>query len=268
MGIDPDEKYLDKANELVEEALSLNPRLSKAYFVRSGIQETRGELRETFISIMRAIELDPYDSESLMMISFMYSLVGRPELAKPYAAKAITIDPLNPIAYWGDWWIHTSEGKLDLVLENTTKMYSLDNDNIISAHAYALSLIINNRIKEANEVYDKFINAYLDSQFAQLFQGYRYAINNDYEKASQSITPELIKAAEMDHLWAYMIAQFYSMIGEKDKAVDFLERATRDVFINYPLFAKYDPLLENIRGEDRFKNLMKRVKKEWENFKI
>jgi hypothetical protein len=29
---------------------------------------------------------------------------------------------------------------------------------------------------------------------------------------------------------------------------------------------EYDPLLENIRGEERFKKLMKRIKHEWENF--
>jgi hypothetical protein len=36
--------------------------------------------------------------------------------------------------------------------------------------------------------------------------------------------------------------------------------------VNYPFFAEIDPLLENIRGEERFKKLMERVKYEWENF--
>ena len=32
--------------------------------------------------------------------------------------------------------------------------------------------------------------------------------------------------------------------------------------------AKNDPFLENIRGEPRFKKLMERVKREWENFEV
>ena len=72
----------------------------------------------------------------------------------------------------------------------------------------------------------------------------------------------------MDHLIAWQLADVYSMIGGNNKALEQLERATKDVFINYPLFAKYDPLLANIRGEPRFKELMKRVKYEWENFKV
>lgn len=39
-------------------------------------------------------------------------------------------------------------------------------------------------------------------------------------------------------------------------------------FINYPFFSKIDPFLENIRGDERFKKLIERVKREWENFEI
>jgi hypothetical protein len=36
--------------------------------------------------------------------------------------------------------------------------------------------------------------------------------------------------------------------------------------INYPLMNGLDPFLANIRGEERFKKLMERVKYEWEHF--
>jgi hypothetical protein len=58
------------------------------------------------------------------------------------------------------------------------------------------------------------------------------------------------------------------LIGEKNEAIDLLERATKDIFINYPFFSKIDPFLENIRGEERFKKLMEQVKYEWENFEV
>ena len=37
---------------------------------------------------------------------------------------------------------------------------------------------------------------------------------------------------------------------------------------NYPLMNELDPFLASIRGEERFKKLMKRVKKEWEHFEV
>jgi hypothetical protein len=51
-------------------------------------------------------------------------------------------------------------------------------------------------------------------------------------------------------------------------SLEFLENAVNRGLINYPLISEIDPLLENIRGEERFKKLMERVKYEWENFEV
>ena len=140
-GIYPDVKNLDKADKYIDEALKLNSTFSRAHLVKGYIYETRGMLKDSFESIKKAIKLDPNDAESLTVIAFMYSMVGKPDLAKPYAAKAVKIDPLNPLMYYGDWLIHLSEGKLELALEDVRKMYGLDNDNIASAAAYANTLV-------------------------------------------------------------------------------------------------------------------------------
>jgi hypothetical protein len=42
----------------------------------------------------------------------------------------------------------------------------------------------------------------------------------------------------------------------KDKAFAWLENAVDRGFINYPFISEYDPFLEKIRGEPRFKKLM------------
>ena len=52
----------------------------------------------------------------------------------------------------------------------------------------------------------------------------------------------------------------------KDKSLEFLEQAVDNGFINYPLMAEKDPLLESVRGTEKFKKLITRVKHEWENF--
>jgi non-specific serine/threonine protein kinase len=59
---------------------------------------------------------------------------------------------------------------------------------------------------------------------------------------------------------------FYALLGEKEKSLDWLENAVSRGFINYPYLNEYDPYLANIRGEPRFKKLMEQVKDEWEHF--
>ena len=60
----------------------------------------------------------------------------------------------------------------------------------------------------------------------------------------------------------------FAMLNAKEEALDWLKHAIDIGFIPYPFFSRIDPFLNNIRGEERFKKLMKRVKKEWENFEV
>ena len=63
-------------------------------------------------------------------------------------------------------------------------------------------------------------------------------------------------------------AECHALIGENDEALRWLEHAVDKGCINYPLFSKVDPFLENIRGEQRFKRLMEHMKHEWERFVV
>jgi hypothetical protein len=65
------------------------------------------------------------------------------------------------------------------------------------------------------------------------------------------------------------MAGCYSLIDRKEEALDWLKHAALSRgFINYPLLANYDPFLENIRGEERFQELMGEVKYRWEHFDV
>ena len=268
LGIDPNIKFLDMSEELVDEALTTNPALSKAHFLKSAIHETRGERKEAFSSIKQALHLDPSDPDSLMMTAFLCGIVGKPEIGKPYAKKAIEVDPLSPIQYCGEWWVNSSTGNFDRMLEACRKMYNLDKENLLMVWSYANALAYNGKIKEATNLFDSMLIKNPDQFHSMLGKAQRHALNNEKQESLESINDQLKKAAEMDHLWAWILADVYSLIGEKDKAIDYVERATRDIFIDYPFFNTHDPFLENIRGEPRFKKLMARIKTEWENFEV
>jgi len=62
------------------------------------------------------------------------------------------------------------------------------------------------------------------------------------------------------------LAGFFALLDEKKEALDWLENAVDRGIKNYPFINRLDPFLANIRGEERFKKLMERVKYEWEHF--
>jgi hypothetical protein len=77
-------------------------------------------------------------------------------------------------------------------------------------------------------------------------------------------TEELLAPACEDPQYAWTAAQCYAMIGEIRSAVTWLERAIRHGCGNYPLLARTDPLLENVRGDPDFQRLMEELRPRWE----
>ena len=72
----------------------------------------------------------------------------------------------------------------------------------------------------------------------------------------------------MDFHLPWPIAEGHALLGDRDEALRWLERALERGIFNYPLLSEIDPLLANIRNEPRFKKLMERVKYQWEHFEV
>jgi len=95
-----------------------------------------------------------------------------------------------------------------------------------------------------------------------------FTLQRDLKNISNLITPGILSTFKRDGQYSYHTACFYAYLEEREPALDWLENAVNRVMFNYPLFAEYDPFLEKIRGEERFKKLMERVKYEWEHFEV
>jgi hypothetical protein len=62
------------------------------------------------------------------------------------------------------------------------------------------------------------------------------------------------------------IAGQFGLIGERERALQWLGHWVDRGSINYPMLAHGDPLLQPLRGEPRFQGLLDRVRPQWERF--
>jgi TolB-like protein len=83
-----------------------------------------------------------------------------------------------------------------------------------------------------------------------------------------SLDSNLERWAKKDSSYSLAIAECYSITQETGKAIEWLNLSINLGSINYPFLNEYDPLLKNIRNDERFKKLMERVKYEWKNFEV
>jgi hypothetical protein len=161
-----------------------------------------------------------------------------------------------------------AEGKLDLSVNYITKWVRKVPQYPIALFFSAQFLVYCNYYKEASTLVTENVQTDSKDIFTKLSLFVKYAIDGDKGRIQELLTIDFVKTTRRDCQNSYFVTGLLALSGMKDDAFDWLENSIDRGFINYPFINEYDSLLVNIRGEPRFKELMKRVKHEWENFEV
>jgi tetratricopeptide (TPR) repeat protein len=266
IGTKPDEFYLTKAEEYARKVFELEPESYHGYLLLGLIQMKRGKLQEVVRYLKRALVSEPNDLDVLFWLSLTYLEVGKSSAAAPLINRLIQLDPFTPIYQLLPGWLHLMEGQLDLALEPCRKGFNINPGDFGVRYYYALVLAFNNYINEAISLIDVMIKELPDLTYSRLGKITKYAILRDKAMVHKSLTQELINVARRDEQVSWIIAGCFSLVDEKEEALNWLENAVEEGCTNYPFLNEYYPFLGNIRKKMRFKKIMERVKYEWENF--
>ncbi len=268
-GIILDQKFLEEAKEYARKIFALNPESAEGHYLLGMTAYKVGDYETALKHCKKAYSINPNHSMNLVALIIIYSEIGRFSLATQFSTLLLQIDPLNSYTYSMLGWKLTMEGRFEDALSAHKKAIEQEPQNIFYQFCYGQSLTYNNQFKEACVAFEKLQKtADVASSFFATASIHKYSLLGERTKALESINPKLEEHLEWDTELPWWLADCYAMIGEKKKAFEMLEYATSRGFLNYPFLNEYDPLLENIRGEPRFKKLMERVKHEWESFEV
>jgi TolB-like protein/Tfp pilus assembly protein PilF len=92
---------LDAALEVAAQAVRLAPEQPTAYRVLSFIQMYRREYAIAEHHLRRALELNPFDADSIEQMGYLVALRGRPAEALTWIDRALRLNPIYP-----DWYDH------------------------------------------------------------------------------------------------------------------------------------------------------------------
>ena len=259
------EEYLEKAEDYARKALALDPGSSTAN-VALGYLTEYGDQQEGIRYFKKALAANPNEPNALRRLAMIYLDVGKPSAALFLMARLKKADPLNPANHVLQVFFSSYEGQFGLALDSSRKWYQSDPENPVRRFHYALMLAYNKAFDEAFSIIDQSAKATPDNAVTKFGLLLKYGLLKDHEKAFLIMTSDFRKTCQRDLEWAYYVAGFFALLDEKKEALDWLENAVDRGFINYPFISKHDTFLDNIRGEERFKKLMERVKYEWEHF--
>ena len=265
------EKYLNKGLEYARKALKLDPDSSEGHFVTGNLYFFHGtprNLKKIIFHLKRALKLDPNNCEALYYLEVVYLFLGKMAAVASLVEKHLSIDPLSLYGLWSSSILHLFEGRPSQALAPMAQGYQLAPGVPPMEIFYALILAYNDRLEDAFSIIDQSQKTTPDNIFTQVGVFLKYALQRKREETLQSITPQILKWGRIDFHNPWLMVMGYSLIGETEEALNWLEEWIGLGCINYPFINEHDPFLENIRSEPRFKKLMERVKHEWENFEV
>jgi DNA-binding SARP family transcriptional activator/TolB-like protein len=205
----------------------------------------------------RAIDLKPDCTTAHFWYGFYMIAMGRLDEALSEIRLAHELEPLSLSIHTDFGFIPYFMREYDLAIEEYRKLLEID-ENFVYTH-WKLGLAY-----EQKEMYDDAITEFQraitlseGSTHAIVLLGHAYAISGR-KKEALKILAELRELSTRKYVSSYRVATIYLGLGEKELTFEWLERAyeERDMWLSC---LKVDPVLDDIRSDERFQGLLQRV---------
>src|SRR6266404_2210376 len=238
--IQPKQAYA-LADEASRKALELDDTLPEAHTARAMVLANEGKWNDTEKEFRRAIELNPNDTTAHYFYAFIFLMPqNRIEESLEEFRKALSLDPLSGI-------VNVNYGLTLMVAHRTPEAIVqmqkvLERDPAFAPANYYLSQVYasTGRYAEAVSELKKIASPPIPGSFSGDAQGYlRLALD------PRMGTPTLV-------------AVVYALMGNRDKTFEYLEKAYAEQDTELMASIRF-PAFDVLRGDTRFKDLMRRI---------
>jgi len=206
------------AEHHLKRAIDLNPNSSAAHYTYGWYLALTNKVDEAADEMKEAIQIDPLDPICPGYLAWMYQWFGRYEEAITYAQDALKINPNYPMAYYVLGMVYAEMGKYEEAIDTLKKIYS-------PRSGYACGL------------------------------GVAYALAGQRDKALE-IAAEMEEQNMRWHTWG--LADIYSALGDKDKAIYWVEEAYKQKHDFIP-WVRNNPYYKKLADDSRFQDIVERL---------
>ena len=266
LGANQDEQ-IKRSVEWAERALEVDPGVAQAHVILGLVQLLEGDPQGALRHFRSAHASDPGDWETQQWMAYLYCGVGHHEKALVHARALKALDPAEPLGDIWESWVHLYDGRREEAAAIMRKV-PIERDNPHRLLGFAQMEAWQGNRQEALDFLDSVEPLDSYDYMVQMCFIYKDALLGDRAAFERHLTPDLVRSVEADAWGAHMVAELYCLLGDSESALRWLDRAASWGWLNYPLYAHTDPLLEPLRGDPRFQIFLERVKKQWEEFEV
>jgi Flp pilus assembly protein TadD len=244
----------------------LEDHSSSGGLLRGWIAYSRGRIQDAVRYLKVALELEPNNSDTLLLLCNCYLISGRVAAARTLLTRLLAVDPLTPITRCMPGFADIMEGNLAAAVDAYRQMFEMDPANPMARLFFAWVLIINARLPEASELLKGFPPDQRTSLPARISFFLALSAMGRPCEANAELTPEIEAIARATDVFPRFLAEGFALAGDKEPAVKWLHVAIDRGFVNYPFLASHDPTFNALHGEPAFQALLETARHRWECF--
>ncbi len=250
--------YLPRARAAAQKAVGLDDTLAEAHTSLGFVLFQDFEFAASTKEFERAIFLNPnYAMAHHWYGSSLLNALGRFDQAIAEVKRALELDPVSPIISASLGAVYRMARRDDEAIAQLRDTVEMHPEFYWGYRFLGLALELKGATGEAIVEYRKAFELSDDPVVLALLAHAEVSIGKQNE--ARQILAQLTEEAKARYVPAYAFAVIHLALGEKDQALDWLEKAARDHDGLYINLIKVDPYLDPLRGDPRFEALVSRI---------
>ena len=292
-------KWIDSSIAAGQKSVSLDPTLAEGFKALALGYQQLGRQTLALENYKKSVDLNPNYYPAVANIGAAYESVGRPDEALPWAKKAITINPTNPVTMALLGGVYFDLGEDDKARIYFDRALALQPDLTIAHQGLAALEFLNGEVDQAKTRSVNLLKSVPDEPGPILLAGTVYFLDNDFANAQPYFERELAMTSpesgsynQLAYIYAKLgkkgdskkmlelninetlkwlargdegpgsrmgLAVSYKLQGNNAEAYKWLRESIKAGWTDYRLVA-VDPLYENFRKDQEFKDLLDGVR--------
>jgi tetratricopeptide (TPR) repeat protein len=292
-------KMLEKSTELAPWYALAWANLGRSYTANASFQFGGAEhYRKAEAAFQKALSLQPDEIDAHIFLANMFTDTGRVEKAVPLLREALKTNPNHAEIHWELGYAYrfagmlpeaVSECELARQLDPVVKLNSsapngylylgqydrflqslpMTDDAALIVFYRGLAEYYKKNWKQAETNFDHAFELDRSLMQAEVGKAFSAKIRRQESNAAailHALETKIDERGGVDPEATYKVAQAYAAIGDKVSALRVLRRSIENGFFPYPYFVT-DPLLDPLRNEGEFSELMDAARRRHEAFK-
>ena len=257
----PDDVF-PKAHDAAAKALALDNNLAEAHAALAFVLvEADLNFKEAKKEFERAVQLNPNSADTRYFFGIsVLAPLGQFDQAVAEIRHAISLDPVSAIMNANLGYTYFLSRRFPEAIAQLEKTVEMDPNFPYTHGCMGLALLLSGNVPAAIAEYEKAGGVAKGrgqggEYHSMVFLAHLYGSNGERGKALRLLHDVEQKERDMGITWAYGYALVQIGLGDKEQAIDWLERSYKSKETGVIPYIKVDPLLDPLRGNPRFEKL-------------